>query len=81
MNKERLQERRAFKEAMRARVRLIATERNLPESEIRWIGRLKHHDLARFVTRHKVSLDWLLCGCLKGRLRMARGLRGGPSPL
>jgi hypothetical protein len=61
---------------MRDRIRLIAAERGLPESEIRpVISRLKHYEVVKFVQRHRISYDWLLCGCLKGRLRMARGRR------
>lgn len=33
MNKELLEKRRAFHEAMRARIRLIAHERNLPNDD------------------------------------------------
>jgi hypothetical protein len=75
MNPKLLEERRAFKEAFRARVRLFAHERKLPDTEIKWIGRLKHQDMVSFVKRHRVTWDWLLCGDLKGRLRMARGSR------
>jgi hypothetical protein len=81
VKKEQLEKRRAFNEALCARVRLIAAERNLPDAEIKWIGRLRHHDMMRFVSQHIVSVDWLLCGCLKGRLRMARGLLGMAQPI
>jgi hypothetical protein len=76
--KEALEERRAFREAMRARIRLIAQERKLPSVEIKWIGRLKHYDLMCFAKRHRVNLDWLLCGDLKGLLETVRGCPSRP---
>jgi hypothetical protein len=39
------------------------------------IGRLRHEDMLSFVRRHQLNWDWVLCGDLKGRLRMARRLR------
>jgi hypothetical protein len=45
------------REQIRARVRLIAAERNLPASEIKWIGRLKTYDGVSFAKRHGVSLE------------------------
>jgi hypothetical protein len=56
-------------DASDSRVRLIAAERNLPASEIKWIGRLKTYDGVSFAKRHGVSLEWLFCGDLKGLLR------------
>jgi hypothetical protein len=61
------------REEIRARVRLIAAERNLPTSEIKWIGRLKTYDCVSFSKRHRVSVDWLICGDLKGLLETMRG--------
>jgi hypothetical protein len=72
MNPAQREERRAFNEAMRARIRLIAQERNLPDSEIKWMGRLATRDLVSFMTRHNASADWLLCGDLKGLLKTVR---------
>jgi len=79
MNKERLERRRAFNEAMRARIRLIAQERNLPNSEIKWMGRLEHYDLMCFAERHRLSYDWLLWGDLKGLLRTVRNRQSASS--
>jgi hypothetical protein len=76
MTKDRLENRRALHEAMRTRIRLVASERGLPESEIRpVISRLAHEEVARFVTKHRLSYDWLLCGDLQGLLRMERWRR------
>jgi hypothetical protein len=72
MNEQQLEQRRAFKEQLRARLRLVAAENAIPDSEMKWIGRLRHYDLVDFVRKHKLSWDWVLCGDLKGRLRMAR---------
>jgi hypothetical protein len=61
------------KDAIRTRIRLIAAERGLPESEIKKvIGRLSTRDVICFMQRHDISADWLLCGDLKGLLRMVR---------
>jgi hypothetical protein len=60
--------------AVQRRVRAIAQERNLPPSDI---AKMMHkriitkHALA-FCEKHKISLDWLLCGDLAGLQRMTR---------
>jgi hypothetical protein len=62
-----------FRHQVRSRIRLLAAERDLPESEVKpVISRLADDEIIEFAQRHRVSYDWLLCGCLKGRLRMAR---------
>jgi hypothetical protein len=70
-------QRKEILQLQRAGIRLITAEHKLPNTEIKWIGRLKHQDMVSFVKRHNVSWDWLLCGDLRGRLRMARARRGG----
>jgi hypothetical protein len=76
MDPKRKAARAELNRQMRDRIRLLAAERGLPESEIKpVISRLRHEEVMKFVRRHRVSYDWLLCGCLKGRLRMARGSR------
>ena len=62
MNPKRKEERRAFNEALRARIRSFATARGLPDSDIKWIGRLRHHDMIAFVQKHRLSWPWVLCG-------------------
>jgi hypothetical protein len=57
MDKRRLEERRAFNEALRTRLRLIATERDLPDTEVKFLGRLRHQDLVDFVRKHKLSFE------------------------
>ncbi len=55
------EKRRAFKEAMRARIRLIAQARNLPDAEVKKVmGRLKLSDLLCFAKQHGVAVDWLI---------------------
>jgi hypothetical protein len=60
--------------AVQRRVRAIAQERNLPPADI---AKMMHkriitkHALA-FCEKHKISLDWLLCGDLAGLQRMTR---------
>jgi hypothetical protein len=70
MNKENLAHNRAFNEAMRARLRLIAHERNLPKDEIKKVMGLKHLELIHFVQRHQLSWEWLLEGDLRGLRKM-----------
>jgi hypothetical protein len=72
MTPERLAERRAHHAAIRARIRLIAAERNLPKTEIVFAGRLATGDLLRFAEDHRINLDWLIAGDLTGLLKTVR---------
>jgi hypothetical protein len=64
------EERARFKQAIRARIALISTERGLPKSETaKVMGRLKLYDLLCFADRHRVDIEWLITGNLKGLLR------------
>jgi hypothetical protein len=74
MNQKQLEERRAWKAAFRARLTLFAEQRQIPESEMAWLGRIKHYDLLCFAERYRVDLDWLFTGDLRGLLRTARRL-------
>jgi len=65
-NSETMARRRAFKEAMRQRIRDIAASRDLSEEEIKPVLKLKHHEIANFTEVHGVNLEWLLEG--KGRI-------------
>jgi hypothetical protein len=70
MNPAQREERARFNQAIRARIALIATERGLPKSETaKVMGRLKLNDLVCFSDRHRVDIDWLITGNLKGLLR------------
>jgi hypothetical protein len=53
---------RAFKEAMRQRIRDIAASRDLSDEEIKPVLRLKHQEIAEFTEKHGVNLEWLLEG-------------------
>lgn len=55
-------ERRAFREAMRQRIRDIAASRGLAEADIRRALRLKHQAIGEFAKAHNVSLAWLIEG-------------------
>jgi hypothetical protein len=68
-----------FDQRVRDRIRLLAAERGLPESEIKTVMKLKDWEIVKFADRHAVSFDWLLCGCLKGLLRMAKRSRTASS--
>ena len=72
MNPKAKEERRAFNEAMRARMKLVAAECNVPDDQMKWIGRLRHDDLVTFVNKHNLSWAWVYCGDLNDRLRMAK---------
>jgi hypothetical protein len=69
-----------IKPEIRQRIRLIANELNLSNDQIARAITCKDDDLLQFAEDHKLSLDWLICGDLEGRLRMARGQIGGPTP-
>jgi hypothetical protein len=76
MNETDKKERAEFNQAVRGRIALIAAERGLPKSEIaKVMGRLKHYDLLCFAQKHRISLDWLIAGDLKGLLKTARSRR------
>jgi hypothetical protein len=51
MNEKHKLERRAFNEALRARLKLVAAERNVPDDQMKWLGRLRHDDLGLGVLR------------------------------
>jgi hypothetical protein len=84
MNLKQLEERRAFNEALRVRLKLVAAERSIPDADMKWIGRLRHYDLGNFVRKHKLCWTWVLGGddlqgprmvaalSTSGRQRMAR---------
>jgi hypothetical protein len=61
-NSEAMARRRAFKEAMRRRIRDIAASRDLSEEEIKPALKLKHREIANFTEAHGVNLEWLLEG-------------------
>jgi hypothetical protein len=65
-NSEAMARNREFKEAMRRRIRGIATSKNLSDEEIKPVLRLKHHEIAKFTEKHGVNIEWLLEG--KGRI-------------
>ena len=62
MDPKRKEERRAFNEAVRARMRAIAAERGIPDIEMKWLGRIRHEDLMEFGagTRGRFNWDWVL---------------------
>jgi hypothetical protein len=62
MDPKKLKERREWKAAFRARVTLYAERNGIPESELVWLGRIKHQDLAAFADRYGLSYEWLLEG-------------------
>jgi len=53
---------RAFKEAMRQRIREVAALRKISDDEIKPTLRLKHQEIARFSEEHGVNIGWLLEG-------------------
>jgi len=62
MNKKDLEHRRAFNEALRARMRLIAAQRGVPDDKMKWLGRIRHENLVKFVTKHQLDWNWVLLG-------------------
>jgi hypothetical protein len=71
----------AIKPAIRQRIRLIAAERKLSDDQIANALTCKDEPLLQFAERHTLSLDWLICGDLKGLLRMKRWQSGWPVPI
>src|SRR5258705_10134655 len=70
MNADQRRKRVNFKEEMRRRIDLIAADYGVPESEVAKVrGRLKQYDLLCFAEKYRISLDWLICGDLKGLVR------------
>ncbi len=63
---ETLARRRAFKEAMRRRIRDIAASRDLSDEEIKPVLGLRRREIGEFTEKHGVNLEWLLEG--KGRI-------------
>ena len=61
-NREACAKRRAFKEAMRQRVREIAASRDLSDEVIRPVLKLKHEEIGRFCKTYGVNPEWLLEG-------------------
>jgi hypothetical protein len=62
--------RKDFKDEMRRRIDIIAADYGVPETEVAKVrGRLKHDDVLCFAEKYRISLDWLICGDLKGLVR------------
>jgi hypothetical protein len=59
---KRLEERRAFKEAMRQRIREIAASLNLSDIQIKPALKLKHEAIGHFCQTYSVNIGWLLEG-------------------
>jgi hypothetical protein len=61
-------------DALRRRVRAIAQERNLQPADIAKMmhKRISTTNAMAFCEKHKVSMDWLLCGDLQGLRRMTQ---------
>jgi hypothetical protein len=62
MNEKDKLERRAFNEALRARMRWVAAQRGVPDDQMKWLGRIRHQDLAEFVQKHRLVWAWVFCG-------------------
>jgi hypothetical protein len=71
MDPKKLEERRTWKAAFRARVTLYAEQNGIDKSELAWLGRIKHEHLAAFADRYGLSYEWLLEGS---------GTEGGETP-
>jgi hypothetical protein len=62
MNPAQREERRAFNEALRGRMRLVAAQRGVPADQMKWLGRIRHDDLVKFVRKHQLDWNWVLSG-------------------
>ena len=61
-----------WKRATRIRVSMIARERGLSDAEIGPAMNCGTSAVVAFAAKHDVSLDWLVCGDLKGLLQTVR---------
>jgi hypothetical protein len=79
MDPKRKEERRAFNEALRARLRLIAAQRGVPGDQMKWLGRIRHHDLVKFVRKHQLDWGWVPVGVPENPSRrpQLRVIQGG----
>ncbi len=64
-----------WKRATRIRIKMIARERGLSDAEISRALNCGTSAVVAFAEKHDISLDWLVCGDLKGYLRTVRGMR------
>jgi hypothetical protein len=64
------------RQAIRARLDLVAHEHDLPAAEISK-AKSSERALVDFAYRHDLSFDWLILGDLRGRLRMAKWAAAG----
>jgi hypothetical protein len=70
MREDQKKARANFKDEMRRRIDMIAADCGIPGWEVAKVrGRLKHHDMLCFAEKYRISLDWLICGDLKGLVR------------
>ena len=72
MNPQRMEERRALYAGIRKRLLLLANERNMAKDDLKRALGLREQDLVDFAIQHRLSLDWLIRGDLKGLLRTVR---------
>jgi hypothetical protein len=70
MREDQKKARANFNDEMRRRIDMIAADYSVPESEVAKVrGRLKYYDLLCFAKKCSISLDWLICGEVKGLIR------------
>jgi hypothetical protein len=77
MNPKRLEQRRAFNEQLRARLKLVAAERGIPDADMKWLGRLRHDDLVAFIQKHGLNVEWVYRGGQQPPNRSLRVIQGG----
>jgi hypothetical protein len=66
-------------DALRRRIRAIAQERNLQPGRLQDdVPADRTADAMEFCEKHKISMDWLLCGYLQGLRRMTQEARAIP---
>jgi hypothetical protein len=67
--------------AMQRRILALAAERSIPPADFHKLmyKRPSTPNALAFCDKHKVSLDWLLCGDLKGLRRMTEEAKGTSS--
>jgi hypothetical protein len=66
--------------AMQRRIQALAAERSIPPADFHKLmyKRPSTQAVIDFCEKHKVSIDWLLCGDLKGLQRMKQEAKAEP---
>ena len=43
-------------------IAVIAAQSGVLDDQMKWLGRIRHHDLVKFVRKHQLDWNWVLLG-------------------